>query len=126
MQRRDAGSACFWLRFRGRACTRVRVNKAGARGGDDGDGSPKKNSVVEPVKPVTRRLLEVHYGKHSDVIGFEHVNGGVLERTPKVSPGLRRTIDAEERGTVLNFCDEFVDVVVKSLAKLGLDGGVVP
>ena len=63
--------------------------------GGGGPSGQKKNSVRQPMPPVTRRLLRVHRREHPDVIGFDDVDDGIRKRSPEVPPGLRRTVAAQ-------------------------------
>lgn len=71
------------------------------------------------MQPKAGQLFEVHHGENPEVIGFDDVDDGIGKRTTEVPPCERRTIDAEERGTRLDFHDQRIDVLVKPLTEAG-------
>ena len=76
------------------------------------------------MRPVTWRLLEVHYRYDPNVIGLDEVDDGIRERSSEVPSCVRRPVNPENRGIFLDLRDELIDMAVKSLAQVRTNGGI--
>ena len=76
------------------------------------------------MRPVTWRLLEVHYRDNPNVVGLDEVDDGIRERSSEVPSYVRRSVNPKKRGVFLDLRDELIDMAKKSPAQVRTNAGI--